>query len=310
MSSAVISSESTKVFSESRVEKATINNISDSPAGVEQTLSEGSDSVDLQSLVEQSNAATTDTLSTLNSADGLQGVDSSATALGNIDGMLLDVLDPLLNLLEIGGPIVWILWVFFILALSIVLIKLWQFFPLQAENTKDVELALNYWRKGQLSKAQSSLKTHRPVSMLVQNAMAGMREDQSLTLLKQALTCQATDKINQFRMLLRPLEVIANLSPLLGLMGTVLGMISAFQKMEAAGNQVDPAILSGGIWQALLTTAVGLAVAIPAVAAYNWLDRKVERISNSMNSHVTRVFTQQPAEILSINQYQEMQNAA
>ncbi|PKH04286.1 MotA/TolQ/ExbB proton channel family protein [Psychromonas sp. MB-3u-54] len=224
--------------------------------------------------------------------------------------MLLDVLDPLLNLLEIGGPIVWILWVFFILALSIVLIKLWQFFPLQAENTKDVELALNYWRKGQLSKAQSSLKTHRPVSMLVQNAMAGMREDQSLTLLKQALTCQATDKINQFRMLLRPLEVIANLSPLLGLMGTVLGMISAFQKMEAAGNQVDPAILSGGIWQALLTTAVGLAVAIPAVAAYNWLDRKVERISNSMNSHVTRVFTQQPAEILSINQYQEMQNAA
>lgn len=219
------------------------------------------------------------------------------------------MLDPLLNLLKIGGPVVWILWVFSMLALSIVLIKLWLFFPLQAENIKDVELALSYWQQGPLSKAQSSLKTRRPVSMLVQDAMAGMREQQSLTLLKQALSCQATDKINQFCMLLRPLEVIANLSPLLGLMGTVLGMISAFQKMEAAGNQVDPSILSGEIWQALLTTVVGLAVAIPVVAAYHLLDRKVERISNSMNSYVTRVFTQQTAELLSINQDQVLQNA-
>ncbi|MDO6806083.1 MotA/TolQ/ExbB proton channel family protein, partial [Wenyingzhuangia sp. 1_MG-2023] len=62
---------------------------------------------------------------------------------------------------------------------------------------------------------------------------------------------------------LRPLEVIANIAPLLGLFGTVLGMIEAFQAMEAAGSKVDPAVLSGGIWQALLTTAGGLAVAIP-----------------------------------------------
>ncbi|BFM06454.1 hypothetical protein GCM10025791_10230 [Halioxenophilus aromaticivorans] len=75
---------------------------------------------------------------------------------------------------------------------------------------------------------------------------------------------------------LRILEVIATLAPLLGLFGTVLGMIEAFQAMEAAGSNVNPAVLSGGIWQALLTTAVGLAVAIPVSLLHSWLDRRVE----------------------------------
>tara|TARA_R110001583_G_scaffold41314_2_gene131539 strand:- start:5388 stop:6416 length:1029 start_codon:yes stop_codon:yes gene_type:complete len=223
---------------------------------------------------------------------------------------VFDALYPLQNLLEIGGPIVWILGLFSVISLGIIFIKCWQFFPLQAENTSDVEEALNHWQQGQLDKAQSVLKLHRPISLLVNNAMAGLREKQSLSLLKQELTCQATEKINEFRMLLRPLEVIANLSPLLGLMGTVLGMISAFQNMEGAGNQVDPSVLSGGIWQALLTTAVGLAVAIPVVAAYNWLDRKVERISNELNNKVTRVFTLQPADMVIPTQCEDFKDAA
>ena len=90
---------------------------------------------------------------------------------------------------------------------------------------------------------------------------------------------------------LRTLEVIATLSPLLGLFGTVLGMINAFQELQNAGNQVDPGILSGGIWLALTTTAIGLAVAIPAVLAHNWLDRRVERHERFMESSVTQVFT-------------------
>jgi biopolymer transport protein ExbB len=99
------------------------------------------------------------------------------------------------------------------------------------------------------------------------------------------------DQLSKLRSYLRPLEIIATLSPLLGLLGTVLGMITAFQQMEGAGNQVDPSVLSGGIWQALLTTAVGLAVAIPVVTLQSWLERKVERIAHNMNDAVTQVFT-------------------
>ena len=106
------------------------------------------------------------------------------------------------------------------------------------------------------------------------------------------------DTLEQLRSWFRPLEVIATLAPLLGLFGTVLGMIQAFQQLEAAGNQVNPAILSGGIWEALLTTAAGLAVAIPTVAALNWLERRTERFAHDTDSAVARLFTRDlPLEI-------------
>ncbi|WP_413699597.1 MotA/TolQ/ExbB proton channel family protein [Psychromonas sp. KJ10-10] len=251
---------------------------------VEQMVDDKSDAVSVLTTSESGSESTIVSDSTLSGTDNAtsmaaqtltendlttQAISDPLALTENGSAMLdpvFDALYPLQNLLEIGGPVVWILGVFSVIALSIILIKLWQFFPLQAEQTADVEQALNYWQQGQLDKAQGALKLHRPISLLVNNAMAGLRAKQSLDLLKQELSCQATEKINEFRLLLRPLEVIANLSPLLGLMGTVLGMIGAFQKMEEAGNQVDPSVLSGGIWQALLTTAVGLAVAIPVVA--------------------------------------------
>lgn len=94
---------------------------------------------------------------------------------------------------------------------------------------------------------------------------------------------------------LRLLAVIATLSPLLGLLGTVIGMIDAFRALEAAGNKVDPSILSGGIWVALLTTAAGLVVAIPAAAAHQWMEGIVERAGRAMEDVATQVFTHQPA---------------
>jgi biopolymer transport protein ExbB len=59
-------------------------------------------------------------------------------------------------------------------------------------------------------------------------------------------------------------------------------MITAFSKLENAGSKVDPAILAGGIWEALLTTAFGLIVAIPALAAFYWLDGKVDKVREEM----------------------------
>ena len=69
-------------------------------------------------------------------------------------------------------------------------------------------------------------------------------------------------------------------------------MIAAFAELENAGSQVDPSILSGGIWEALLTTAAGLAVAIPTVAVLNWLERAADRTAHEMDSAVTQIFTE------------------
>ncbi len=75
------------------------------------------------------------------------------------------------------------------------------------------------------------------------------------------------------------MEVIATISPLMGLLGTVIGMVKAFNKVAQYKGQVDPSLLAGGIWEALLTTAAGLALAIPVVIMLNYFERKVEAIS-------------------------------
>jgi len=243
---------------------------------------------------------------------GQLSIDGSPVAemAGAIDTPV-DFITKLQDFLTVGGPVVWILMGFSVIALCIVLVKMWQFAMLRPESTGDVRKSLSAWRRGENQEAIAALKTRRPVSEVTAMAMHGLsRQSADLTLLKEELERVATNRMNQLRAFLRPLEVIATLSPLLGLLGTVLGMIVAFQQMEAAGSQVDPSVLSGGIWQALLTTAVGLIVAIPVVAIHTWLERKVERISALMNDSVTQVFTSHQSISLSQAKAEEIKRAA
>ena len=101
----------------------------------------------------------------------------------------------------------------------------------------------------------------------------------------------ANERLEEARGLLRPIEVISQLAPLTGLLGTVLGMISAFQALAVAGERVSPAQLSGGIWEALLTTAAGLVIAIPCIAALHGFERVVERLQTDLEGAITRLFT-------------------
>ena len=86
------------------------------------------------------------------------------------------------------------------------------------------------------------------------------------------------------------LELISTIAPLLGLLGTVLGMIAAFQALQESGSRADPAILAGGIWEALLTTAAGMAVAIPASITLTWFESVVERVRHDLEDIAARVF--------------------
>jgi biopolymer transport protein ExbB len=76
---------------------------------------------------------------------------------------------------------------------------------------------------------------------------------------------------------LQALATIGNIAPLLGLLGTVLGMIKAFMVIQEMGGKVNAAVLAGGIWEAMLTTALGLAVALPTMVAYSYLTARVDR---------------------------------
>lgn len=218
--------------------------------------------------------------------------------------------EKLIAFLQMGGPVVWILALFSTIAITIIVIKLIQFSYMKAEKQAHIELALQHWANGDSAQALIKLNRKRPQDEVVSLAMNGLLNQQKESRLREELQRVATNRLNQLRAYFRPLEVIAALSPLLGLLGTVLGMIVAFQQMEAAGSQVDPSVLSGGIWQALLTTAVGLAVAIPVLTAHNWMERKVERIADNLNDAVTRVFTTQPEKLVENKPKQDVRNAA
>jgi hypothetical protein len=85
---------------------------------------------------------------------------------------------------------------------------------------------------------------------------------------------------------------IAAIAPLVGLLGTVFGMIEAFQSLLTAGSGVDPLVLAGGLWEALLTTAAGMAVAIPASILASWCDGIAECAQIRMDDVATRAFNE------------------
>nr|VFJ73467.1 MAG: biopolymer transport protein ExbB [Candidatus Kentron sp. FW] len=204
----------------------------------------------------------------------------------------LNLLEQAGSWLEIGGPVVVILLFMSFAALTIVVAKLLQFGWLKIGQRKPATVALAHWREGNAREALAILEKQRnPAAQTLLRAIRGRMSALSEARIREEVMRYGQDALFQLRLGLRPLEVIGTLAPLLGLLGTVLGMIKAFQQLEAAGNHVDPAILSGGIWEALLTTAMGLCVAIPVVALLNWLERRVDHLAHDMDNLVTQVFT-------------------
>ena len=208
--------------------------------------------------------------------------------------------EALLYLLAAGGLVVWILIALSVLATTLVLVKLWRFSRLGVGARRDAAAMLAAYKAGDVNAALARARRAKgPLADLLARAIRGQRRGVAEAKIREEVLRRGREVLEQLRSGFRILEVIAALAPLLGLFGTVLGMIEAFRQLEAAGDQVDPALLSGGIWQALLTTAVGLAVAMPVVAVLNWLERRVDHLAHAMDSHVTQVFTEDLAEDLS-----------
>lgn len=93
------------------------------------------------------------------------------------------------------------------------------------------------------------------------------------------------------------LAFIAQVAPMLGLLGTVIGMVDLFSAMESSGSQTDTSVLSSGIWKALLTTAAGLSVGIPALAGHAWLSARVERLRRYIEDGVGGIINGVPPRV-------------
>ena len=202
---------------------------------------------------------------------------------------------PIWELLRIGGPIILILVVLSIVAFTISIVKLLQFSKAKlfsSNSAAAIADALGAMRQDNIEYAQQKLVSSKsPLSMVLQTVLRLRQQNAEEELLREEAERIANFHLVQLRRQLQTLEVIALISPLLGLLGTVIGMITAFQQLQQGGAVVDPKVLSGGIWEALLTTAAGLIVAIPATLMFNWFRGCTDRFQQLAEDVLTQTFT-------------------
>jgi len=184
--------------------------------------------------------------------------------------MYRTIAEAIRRLADLGGPVVLILVAISVVATAVAFYKLWQFRAAGVGRHRHLRLAVEAWDRGARAEGRDHMVQARSyLSDVVRLGMAGQVD-------AARLEAEAETRFARLERGFRLLDSVAQLAPLLGLFGTVLGMISAFQALQAAGNQVDPATLAGGIWVALLTTAVGLAVAMPTALVLNWFESRID----------------------------------
>ena len=199
----------------------------------------------------------------------------------------------LTRFLSVGGPVIGLLACLSVGALTVILVKLWQWQrqrPWPRDVTEQALANLEYGERVlaiNLLQGQQNYQA-RLISHTLQLLETGALSIEEVKDESRRLVRSFVAKLDSY---VRILEVVASLAPLLGLFGTVLGMIDAFQAMEAAGTQVNSSVLSGGIWKALLTTAAGLAIAVPVSMANSWFERRVEVEATVMLDRLEHIFT-------------------
>ena len=129
--------------------------------------------------------------------------------------------------------------------------------------------------------------TPGPVARLVKTAI--LNRDHGRERVREALEEAGLSEVPRLEEKLNALATIAQIAPLMGLLGTVLGLMQVFGKMQADGLSADLPTLSGGVWEALICTAAGLAVSIPSHAGYNYLVSRVNSIVLDMETAATEI---------------------
>ncbi len=108
--------------------------------------------------------------------------------------------------------------------------------------------------------------------------------DQGREPLETVLSNSTDEEVRNLSSYVQALATMGNIAPLLGLLGTVIGMIKAFMVIQQMGGKVNAAVLAGGIWEAMLTTALGLAVALPTMVAHSYLLARIDKYEASLQS--------------------------
>lgn len=192
------------------------------------------------------------------------------------------MLNQIYNFISLGGPMAIPLIICSIFSLAVIIEKA-VFFIRRKDNSlrllKRIELKVE---NDDIIGALNELKGEKgPNAKLLSTALSHYEEDPDR--IREVLQAVGEDEIKKMEKHLPVLDVVAMISPLLGLLGTVLGIISSFNILGTAAGAANPAQISSGIAAALISTAMGLVIAIPTAIFYSYYINKVEERSHEMN---------------------------
>ncbi len=186
----------------------------------------------------------------------------------------------LLELMRLGGVMMWPLLLCSALAMAIIVERFLVLGRTRTRTTQFLDEVIAAVKRRKIAEALALCEHSKdPVAQMVR---AGLQHHgQPREAIRQAVHDAGQRAVPQLERNLVALGTLAQVAPLFGLLGTALGLIRCFaviQTKAAALQPVGPVDLAQGIWQALLTTTVGLAIAIPAIVAYNYFTRRVQRV--------------------------------
>ncbi len=191
-------------------------------------------------------------------------------------------------LLSHGGPVLWLLLIISAVAVAVFIERFLHCHRAQINSTEFLNGVRTVLKRNNVVEALSICDaTPGPVARLVRTAI--LNREESRERLREALEEAGSVEVPRLEEKLNLLATIAQISPLLGLLGTVLGFIQTFAQMQESGLNAHVGQLSTGIWQALISAAAGLAVAIPAHAGYNYLVSRVNSIVFDLERAATEI---------------------
>jgi biopolymer transport protein ExbB len=191
------------------------------------------------------------------------------------------------EIVRAGGPLMWPIILCSIIAAAIVLERLWT---LQDKRVLPPELPQQVWKlietKQVNDKVITALEQNSPLGKVLAAGLANRHRPREI--LMERLEDTGRHVVYELERFLNTLGTIAGIAPLLGLLGTVTGIIHSFNAIQA-GGMGDPRALSGGIAEALIATVAGLCVAIPSLIAYRYLRGRVDRIVVGIEKNAMRM---------------------
>ena len=204
----------------------------------------------------------------------------------NIKSIMLSEILPALLLK--GGLMMWLLLLTSAVAVSVFVERLLHYHRAQINSMEFLAGVRNVIKRDNVVEALSICDaTPGPVARLVKVAV--LSRDRGRDGVREALEEAGLVEVPRLEEKINLLATIAQIAPLMGLLGTVLGFIDIFSTVQLQGSHANIQLLGGGIWKALISTAGGLAVSIPSYAAYNYLVSRVNSIVLDMEKAATEI---------------------